>query len=245
MKRFKDIHKGGEIAILCNGQSLYQDIEDLKIDKIPTIGVNASWRAYESTYHLALDDPQVRLITRERPDMKNLIIGHHKYPERPENVSTIHMLFNRKVAFNCDITKGIYICRSITWSAIQLANYMLGGKGEVYLLGFDLGGKRIKGHPKGDEDIPNDSVMAQYELMGYLRSLIDSEKLGIKVFISSKSKSKVRSIPRINYLTRHKIKGQLYREENDLTVTHLFPISPKTAEWIRSHQRDNLPKTTP
>ncbi len=213
VEELKGRHKGEEIALLGNGLSLYPDIEDLRTDKITTIGLNASWRIYESTYHLAFDDPQVRLINSYRPEIKNLIIGEHKYPERPKNALQIHMRFDRKVSFSNDITQGIHVCRSILWSGLQLANYM--GAGYVYLMGVDLGGKRIKGHPHGEKEITTKSCLAQYELMGYLRNMIDTEDIGMKVFLSAKSKSMIRSIPRINYLTRHSLRDVVYEYPDD------------------------------
>lgn len=265
IKDLKNLHKGEDLAILGNGLSLHQDIHDLNADRITTIGVNASWHHYTSTYHLALDDPQVRLIARNRPDIQNLIIGDHQYPEAPKNPIKVHMRFDRKVAFSHNLSEGIYVCRSIIWSALQLANHM--GAKHVYLLGFDLGGPRIWGHPKGQYEplidrilrklnlqrtsytprghIPNDSCLAQYELMGFLRSLIDEGKVDFKVYISSNSKSKVRSIPRIKYLIRnHTDKSQLYGKVNDaLKVVHLFPLkTPKQImEWMKNASLSKRP----
>lgn len=257
IKDLKNKHKGGEIAILGNGLSLHKDIEDLKTDRITTIGVNSSWHHYNSTYQFCLDWEQLAEMVKANKKPKNVIVGEFDYKILVEGKAyaldttscyKVKMHFSKKLAFSTNVETGINVCMSSPWGALQMANYMLGGAGNVYLMGMDLGGPRVEGHPKKnwktiyqdnrtridqkDFDLPPKSFLAQYELLGYLRHMIDSGSLGIKVFLSGNSQSLIRGIPKVPFLSRGKNPERLYEGSDD--QLKMIPITKETMEWMKN-----------
>ncbi len=224
IERYKGIFKGRELAILCNGVSLTQDIPILREERIPTIGLNSSWRVAQSNYHLALDNPQLTEINQGRPIIKYLFRANWPSVFTPGyNIIDVPTRMDRKVFFSTDVSKVAYICMSSTWFALQLAYYFTEGNCDIYLCGYDLGGKRITGHVMKDADLPQRTIQAQLETMGYLRALIDNEIINpnFKVFITSPTCS-CRSIPSISLKHREEMKKLAYLEKDSWKVVHRY-----------------------
>jgi len=199
LAKYKGIYKGKELALLCNGSTLTKDIPFLREQKIPVIGINSSWRVLHATCHVAIDNAQLKAINDAGQKFKHLFIcSLPTIPTPGQDRIAIPTRNDRKVAFSNDIlTKGAWICRSSTHFALQLAYFLTNGDCNIYLCGFDLGGPRIPGYPKGKNHLPEPTIRAQLENMAYIRALIDygiiSQKF--RIFITSPS-CPCRSIPK-------------------------------------------------
>jgi hypothetical protein len=86
----------------------------------------------------------------------------------------------------------------------------------VYLMGFELHGKRISGHIWDRDDFLDENARQQLQVMAYLRGLMDAGKFGdpqnpdFKVFTTSLS-SRCKAFPFIHIQHRDVQRNFLYQ----------------------------------
>ena len=214
IKDFKDIHKGKEVAILANGPSLLEHLDQL--GDIETIGINASLQYHPSKYHVAMDQEALVQI----PDMKyeseflfttNLPYRLPNIKTEVVNIKTRHM----DVSWSTDLEDCIYTGKASVWFAAQVAAWM--GFSDIYFIGLDLGGDRPEGHLRAGTPIPGISVSRQLELMGYLRGLVDTETIPQK-FYNCSLFSVATLIPKVVFKNRHFTKTGVYEPAMDIDI---------------------------
>ena len=227
LEHYRGIFKGKEIAILGNGKSLENDLHILKKDKIPCIGVNASWNIAPTAYHVTVDNAQLEVIQRKQPLIKHLFVSSLPSIQTGHNTIIVPTRNDKKTGFSMEATKGVFICRSSLWFALQLTYFFSMGESEVYLCGLDLGGGRIEGHPKGEASLPEDGIRAQLENFAYLRALIDWKitNPNFKVYITSQT-SPCRAIPKVRFEHREETKRLAYQYGDEIRL--VFKTDPET-----------------
>jgi len=205
----------GEVAILGNGPSLMQQIPML--GDVDTIGINASLQHHPSKWHCAMD--QESLI--QLPEMKyeadvlfttNLLYRLPKTNTKQVSMPTRHM----DIGWSKDLTDCIYSGKATIWFALQIAAWL--GYQDIYLMGFDLSGKRVGGHLREDQDIPHSAIKRQLELMGYLRGLIDTNYIKQRVYICTLDNPCV-TIPKVVWQHREFTKTGVYEPAIDVDIT--------------------------
>ena len=180
IKSYRYKHKGERCIILGNGPSL--DMVDLSNIGCPTIGTNASWMVHESTYHCATDDWQFENYSAHRNinSWTNLFTANVDYDAfgvpNPKSCVRLTILdHGGEAAWSDDLTRGIYLCTTIMWYALQLAAWM--GFVESGLIGFDLCAygfnSKFYKHPKTSEPFFNEIADTQNRLMGWARKRLD------------------------------------------------------------------------
>lgn len=185
-KRYHNKHEGETCVILGNGPSL--DHHDLSAIPFPTIGTNASWMLHRSTYHCLTDEWQLRHYADHNDihGWTNLITANVDYEAAgipaPKACIRLDVLdHGGEAQWSDDLTRGVYICTTIMWVALQVARYM--GFTTIYLLGFDLcahdGRSKFAAHPKATEHAFIEEIAdIQNRLMGWaLKRLLGQARI--------------------------------------------------------------------
>ena len=211
---FKNIHKGEEVAILANGPSFLETIEDL--GNIDTIGINASLQHFQSKYHVVMDQESIVQIPEMKYGCQYLFTTNlpYKLPKvdcEVVNIPTRH----QDIAWSDDLEDCIYTGKATVWFAAQLAAWM--GYEDIYFIGLDLGGTRPEGHLLAGIPMPGIAVSRQLELMGYLRGLIDTEAISQK-FYNCSQVSVCSSLPKVVFKHRHFTKSGVYEPAMDVDI---------------------------
>ena len=170
---FRGIHSG-RTFILGNGPSLGD--HDLSKLQEPTFGVNRSFKAHASQYHVASDELTFR---EHRSDLRitprHVFATEGRFPAEDADWVIPIKTLGDAIGWSWDLAKGVYP-RFSTYVAMQLAVYM--GFTDIVLLGTDLGSRRAttlgvtwqKGHFFSDGPLDNPFIgdaRFQSECFGY------------------------------------------------------------------------------
>ena len=173
---YRGTNEGGRLLILGNGPSAAG--VDLQRVDCPVIGLNQAWRlSGRGCDYLLMGDPGqyemleaasatygLLITTETGPSHAIRITGHHVDPQHPKR-------------FSFDLTKGVYLNNTIASFGFQLATYMLGLWGTIYLLGVDSTGKSFTGAATPPEKFAN-----QRETLGYIAGVLSMARPSIKVY---------------------------------------------------------------
>lgn len=180
IESFRGIHSG-RTFILGNGPSLGD--HDLPKLPEPTIGVNRSFKAHPSTYHIACDMLTFREHEAElrnpRAGFGHTFTAEGRYPPEMDWPIVLKNLGDA-IGWSWNLEQGVYP-RFSTYVAMQLAVYM--GFTDIVLLGTDLGSRRAttagvtwhKGHFFSNGPLDNPflgDVRFQSECFGYAAALL-------------------------------------------------------------------------
>jgi hypothetical protein len=217
---FRNTHVGEEVFLLGNADSLMEHQEFLNQEGIHKIGINSSNEHVQADYHVLVDSAAGYRFVKHQYMPKYVFYAPGALAcEIPEGVNRVQ--FNPKVnsyvAWSYDCGKYIQVCKSSMWVALQLAQHM--GFSYAYLMGFELGGPRIKGHVHEGSYFLDENAERQLQLMGYLRGLIDAEKVDMKVFVTSLT-TKCQAFPFVTMQHRDITRNFLYKAKPpDINVT--------------------------
>jgi hypothetical protein len=92
---------------------------------------------------------------------------------------TPHHINGRK-RFSLDLNEGVYLNHTIASYGFQLAVWMLGNAGTIYLLGIDCTGPSF-----GGGEIPQRKHENQRETLAYIRGFLDAARPGIEIYTLS------------------------------------------------------------
>lgn len=196
---FKNIHFKERCFIVATGPSLQiEDLNILKKNNEICISMNSIWRAFESTewrplYYVADD---YRVMRDERQVLNYMkegfsFIGDTYEPfcneKHPDNIMIHHASFgeyNDEIyPFSDDFAQICYVCKTVTYSCLQLAVYM--GFSEIYLLGVDYSyaksGESSYGHFHPEEKLTSIGYADEVG-KAYLSAQNYTEKNNIKIF---------------------------------------------------------------
>lgn len=142
LKELKNKHKGERCFIIGNGPSLsFKDLESLKYEK--TMVANSIIKtfmdlSFTPTYYFCQDPLVLKdnaaWIANENKTIKLIRSFYSKKYHFSD--ATYYNIYDYKMQFSNDITKGVYCGWTVTYSMIQFAVYM--GFSEIYLLGVDF-----------------------------------------------------------------------------------------------------------
>lgn len=201
IKKYKGIHEGKRCFIIATGPSLtIADIESLKneytfgMNSMPKLYKNTEWRptyfgiqdsnVYEKMEAIICNtyrEAQNVFISDAIADRFNIPPSFHQFPYDAvyhDNQLEIDKYF---VEFSDDCYSIVYDGYSITYSLIQIANYM--GFKEIYLLGADCSYKRgAKNHvvDSGNDD-KNEEKNHDKMIVGYKKAKEYADNHGIKI----------------------------------------------------------------
>jgi hypothetical protein len=191
---FRGIHSGETVYILGNAETLLEHKEFL-LGAERKIGVNASNAHIPADYHVLVDSDAAEKFVTHQFGTRYLFHGPgvvsgdvHPGTEKVEFTPKIGTYLD----WSRDCSKYIYVCNSSIWVALQLAEWM--GFAEAHLMGFELGGVRIRGHALEGDLFLDEHAERQLQLMGYLQGLIKCNHVNMKVFVTSLT-SKCKAFP--------------------------------------------------
>ncbi len=151
LKSFRGKHRGGRCFLIGNGPSLtVGDLECLRNET--TMVTNSIIRifgdlSYTPTYYFAQDSGVMKdnmELIRTTPGVTKFLKAH--YASRYHAKDAIYYnIYEDRIAFSPDISKGVYGGWTVMYSMMQFAAYM--GFSEIYLLGVDFN------YAKGDTEI--------------------------------------------------------------------------------------------
>jgi hypothetical protein len=177
-------HAGGRILILGNGPSWKQ--HDLSRIDCPIIGLNQAWRMRKCDYYAAGDREQFAMYQREHGEVESwapLFTTEREEDDRimPRDAIklTPHHVNGRK-RFSLDLREGVYLNNTIASYGLQLAVWMLGDTGTIYLLGIDCTGPSF-----GGGEIEEFRFQNQRETLAYIRGFLDAARPQIKIYTLS------------------------------------------------------------
>jgi hypothetical protein len=107
---------------------------------------------------------------RESDDRK---MPSHAIKLKPHHV-------NGRKRFSLDLREGVYLNNTIASYGIQLAVWMLGDSGTIYLLGIDCTGPSF-----GGGEIPEFKFQNQRESLAYIRGFLDGARPDIRIYTLS------------------------------------------------------------
>ena len=179
MKRiesFRGLHSG-RTFILGNGPSLGD--HDLSRLQEPTFGVNRSFKAHVSQYHVASDELTFR---EHRSDLRitprHVFATEGRFPEVDRPWIVPIKTLGDAIGWSWDLAEGVYP-RFSTYVAMQLAVWM--GFTDLVLLGTDLTargkGPEARGHFFSDGPLDNPWIgdaRFQSECFGYAAGVLDA-----------------------------------------------------------------------
>jgi hypothetical protein len=182
---WKEHHAGGRLLILGNGPSWKQ--HDLSRITCPIIGLNQAWRMRDCTYYAAGDREQFEMYRKEHGTLEtwaplfaterredDAIPGaDHAIKLKPHHI-------NGRKRFSFDLTEGVYLNHTIASYALQLAVWMLGDSGTIYLIGIDCTGPSLNGG-----EIPQYKHENQRETLAYIRGVLDVARPNINIYTLS------------------------------------------------------------
>ena len=183
---YRNIHEGGRILILGNGPSWKQ--HDLSRIDCPIIGLNQAWRMRKCDYYCAADRDQFTWYHQKHGEVESWEPLFTTWRENDDRLLPSHAIKlkpyhvnpeNRK-QFSLDLWQGVYLNNTIASYGFQLAVWMLGESGTIYLLGIDATGPAYDG-----SEIPEFKFQNQRETYAYIRGLLDGCRPGIKVYTLS------------------------------------------------------------
>lgn len=164
-------HVGERLVVLGNGPSwAYQDLS--RID-CPVIGLNQAWRFMKCDYLCMGDAPQFEMYEKEEEDKDGTVLFGTEntgavLPDYAVPVKGIHLSEAGRKRFSLDLELGVYLNHTVASFGIQLAVYMLGWRGTVYLVGIDA-----CGHGVGGKVIPESKLTNQRETLGYIAGFLE------------------------------------------------------------------------
>jgi hypothetical protein len=169
----------GKILILGNGPSWKQ--HDLSRIHCPIIGLNQAWRMRKCKYYCAGDMEQFEMYRREHGEIESWapLFTTERGPEHATRIKAHHVNGRKRFAFDL-ATEGVYLNHTIASFGFQLACYLLGEKGTIYILGIDCTGPSF-----GGGEIPQHKHENQRETLAYIRGVLDGARPGIKVYTLS------------------------------------------------------------
>lgn len=188
-------HLGKKLFILGNGPSAKQF--DLSQINCPIIGLNQAWRLTHCRYLCMGDRAQYQMLeseylhgnspnderwqhnpltvftTKTGPKYAIRLEGHHVGPKK---------------CFSFDLeNEGVYLNNTIASFGLQLAVFMLGFYGTIYLLGIDAIGKSFT-----EAKTPESKFENQRETLGYIAGILDMRRPHLRILnLSSQSTIKV------------------------------------------------------
>ena len=150
--KYKNIHKGKRIFIICNGPSLtIDDLETLHNNNEICIGLNKIYRIYDTTnwradYLAAYDQFVVMEIEKDYEKIEGKIfVGdsfQYEYPMKDNKYEYFHVKSGGKKygeclpKFSSDFCEGFYEGFTVTYTfALQFAMYT--GATDIYIIGCD------------------------------------------------------------------------------------------------------------
>ena len=173
IRSFRGIHSGEHLLILGNGPScrMYNLVQAIDAG-CKIIGLNQAWRLCAMDYHVMGDPKQYEMFRREcssagghlstlfttetGPDYAIRVRGLHNDPDHPKR-------------FSFDLTEGVYLNNTIVSFGFQLAVWMLGERGTIYLLGIDSDGPQFDG-----SQMPPGTFENQRETLGYIAGVLQT-----------------------------------------------------------------------
>lgn len=182
--RYRYIHSHGRILILGNGPSGKQ--HDLRRIDCPIIGLNQAWRMRECDYYCAGDRDQFKMYQKEHGEVESWRPLFTTLRENDDRIMPSHAIklvphhVNGRKRFSLDLSRGVYLNNTIASYGFQLAVWMLGEKGTIYLLGIDSTGPSL-----GGGKIEEFRFQNQRETLAYIRGFLDGCRPDIQVYTLS------------------------------------------------------------
>ncbi len=184
IEKYRAIYPRGRILILGNGPSWKQ--HDLNRIDCPIIGLNQAWRMCECDYYCADDRDQFRWYHEAHGEVESwapLFCCERENDDRLVPARAIRLkphYINGRKRFSLDLRNGVYLNHTIASYGFQLAVWMLGNTGTIYLLGIDCTGPSF-----GGGVIPQYKHENQRETLAYIRGFLDGCRPGIEVYTLS------------------------------------------------------------
>lgn len=182
---YRYLHTGGKILILGNGPSW--KMHDLSRIDCPIIGLNQAWRMRECAYYAACDRAQFEMYRKEHGTLKSWFpLFATKRREDDQIAGAEHAIkldpfhVNGRKHFSFDLTEGVYLNHTIASYGLQLAVWMLGEVGTIYLLGIDCTGPSYDG-----SELPQWKLENQRETLAYIRGMLDVARPNIEIYTLS------------------------------------------------------------
>lgn len=160
------------------------------------LGLNQAWRLVYSLDYLCMgDQEQYEEFARAGPDPRRHALFAPAATDEwrfvpPEYAITSKPLLwdpEHPKRFSFDLTQGIYLNNTIASFGFQLAVWMLGERGTIYLLGIDSDGPQFDGKP-----MPPGTWENQRETLGYIAGVLSAARPGIQIYdLSPVSKQRV------------------------------------------------------
>lgn len=197
IEEWRGIHRTDEILILGNGPSAKES--NLSGVNTHIIGLNQAWRLRPCGY-LCMGDPgQYEMFDGEylgglnpfgdswRGPPVNVFTTETGAVEYAVRIKGLHNDPQHPKRFSFDLTQGIYLNNTIASFGFQLAVWMLGERGTIYLLGIDSDGPQFDGKP-----MPPGTWENQRETLGYIAGVLSAARPGIQIYdLSPVSKQRV------------------------------------------------------
>ncbi len=180
LRAYRYAEYNGRILILGNGPS-WKHYDLSRID-CAIIGLNQAWRMRECDYYCAGDREQFEMYKRAHGgeiESWAPLFTTETGPPHAYRIKGHHV--NGRKRFSFDLAQdGVYLNHTIASYGFQLACYLLGKRGTIYLLGIDATGPSYDG-----KEIPRHKLENQRETLAYIRGVLDGARPGIKVYTLS------------------------------------------------------------
>ena len=191
IRSFRGIHSGESLLIIGNGPScrMYNLVQAIDAG-CKIIGLNQVWRLRAMDYDVMGDSEQYEMFRRECPSAGGYLSTLFTTETGPDYAIRVRGLHNdpeHPKRFSFDLTEGVYLNNTIVSFGFQLAVWMLGERGTIYLLGIDSEGSQFDGSP-----MPPGTFENQRETLGYIAGVLGAARPGIAVYdLSPISKQRV------------------------------------------------------
>lgn len=205
---FDQAHRGKRLLILGNGQSAKQyELSDIDC---PIIGLNQAWRLTDCRYLCMGDRAQYQMLEGEylqgiNPNGDAWTAYREKPPVTIFTTKTgdqtkqyavrldgHHVGVRKRFSFDLE-NEGVYLNNTIASFGFQLAVFMLGYIGTIYLLGIDAVGKSVTGATTPESKFDN-----QRETMGYIAGILEERRPHIRI-LNLSSHSTIKVFEKANY----------------------------------------------
>lgn len=191
IKNFENLHSGKNLFVLASGPSL-GELDLAPLERRITMGLNRSFLLYPDTnYHCAMD---ARLYDEYKEEFTATRVLF-SLPNCPQG-HRLNLLGTQ--GFSEDIFEGIYSGYTVSYFALQIAQYM--GFKRVFYLGLDLKHQNGQTHFFGSDFRSRDHEKGEFQKMADQLTLGAryAQKLGMEVYNCSPI-TDFDGIPKISY----------------------------------------------